>query len=266
MIQQIFDEQDLPIDDLQKIGLIQDGGLVLDREDIDALLSGRRTSMLRFENLSFDGFNIPALDAKISLKPGSDGNLELMLHPIYKKAEHPAWLSDLEAEKLEKGEAINLEKMIFDDEGKLKDVLVEFDKETNEFIVTDTEKVQAPDKVNNEPLTAEQKERFRKGKEVELADGTKFQFSATDQKGIRSNRLQLIASIIIDGGISFVLYKALTAMFGHKQDKSPEVNNSKGFKAGFKKMEEQEQKRGMGTEEQPKGEYSRGYNRSGSSR
>jgi hypothetical protein len=262
----LFDEQDLPMEDLLKVGLIQDGGLVLDREDIDALLSGRPTSMLRFENLSFDGFNIAALDAKISLKPGSNGELELMLHPIYKKALYPAWLSDTEAEKLEKGEAVNLEKMILDDENELKDVLVEFDKETNEFIVTDIEKVLAPHKVNNEPLTPEQKERFRKGKEVELADGAKFQFSATEPKGLRSNRLQLIASIIIDGGISFVLYKALNAMIGHKQEKSAEVNNSKGFNAAKNEMAEQEKRRGPGMDVGQKGEHTRGYSRSGTSR
>lgn len=258
--------EDLPLDDLGKIGLIQEGGLVLDREDMDALLSGRRTSMLRFENLSFEGFNIPALDAKISLKPGATGELELMLHPIYKKSEHPGWLSDMEAEKLEKGEAANLEKVIFDDEGKLKDVLVEFDKDTNEFIITDIEKVQAPDRVNDEKLTAEQKERFKRGKVVELADGTKFQFSAADPKGIRSNRLQLIASIMIDGGLSFILFKALNAILGHKQEKSAEVNYSKGYQSALRKMEKQESERGLGVDETAKNEYNRGYTRSGSSR
>ena len=254
------------MEDLQKIGLTENGKLNLDPDDMDALLSGRRTAMLRLENLNSDGFNIPALDAKLSLKPGPDGELQLMLHPIYREPEYPSWMTDTEAEALEKGEAVNIQKMIFDDEGKLKDVLVEFDRETNEFVVTDTEKVTAPDKVNNEPLSAEQKERYRKGKEVALADGTEFQFSAADPKGLRSNRLQLIASLIIDGGLSFVLYKGLNAMFGHKQEKSQEINNSKGFEAAIKEMEEQEQKRGLGVDNQPKGEYSRGYNRSGTSR
>lgn len=266
MNQTLFDVQDLPLDDLNKIGLIQENGLVLDREDIDALLSGRRTDMLRFENLSFDGFNIPALDAKLSIKPGPGGELELMMHPIYKKPEYPAWITDTEAEKLAKGEAVNLEKMIFDEEGLLKDVLVEFDKETNEFIVTDVEKVQAPEKVNNEPLTAEQKERYRKGKEVELSDGTMFQFSAAEPKGLRSNRLQLIASILIDGGVSYILFKSLNALFGHKQERSAEVNNSKGFEAAKRKMEKHEEKLGLPGDSQSKDEYHRVYKRSGSSR
>jgi hypothetical protein len=260
MNQQIYDVEDIPLDDLGKIGLIQESGLVLDRDDIDALLSGRRTSMLRFENLSFDGFTIPAMDAKISLKQGAGGELELMMHPIYKEARYPAWLTETEREKLEKGVAANLEKMIFDDEGNLKDVLVEFDKETNEFIVTDIEKVLAPDKVNNEPLTPEQKEKYKKGKEVELTDGTKLQFSAAEPKGLRSNRVHLVASILIDGGISFVLYHGLNALLNRKQDKSAEVNNSKGFKEAKSQMDEQESKRTS------KSEYSRGYSRSGTSR
>lgn len=266
MNQQLFEEQDLPIEDLQKIGLAENGKLHLDSDDLNALLYGRRTNMLRLENLNSEGFNIPALDAKLSLKPDADGNLQLLLHPIYKEAKSPSWLTNTEAEELEKGEMVNMEKTIFDDEGSLKDVLVEFDKETKEFIITDTEKVQAPDKVNNEPLTAEQKERYRKGKEVELSDGTRFQFSAADPKGLRSNRLQLIASIVIDGGLSYVLYKGLNALFGHKQEKSAEVNNSKGFEAAMREMEEQEQKRGLGVDSQHKGEYSRGYSRSGTSR
>ena len=35
---------------------------------------------------------------------------------------------------------------------------MEYDADTNEFIVTDTENVIAPEEVNDQPLTAEQKE------------------------------------------------------------------------------------------------------------
>lgn len=266
MIQQLFDEQDLPMEDLQKIGLVEKGRINLDGDDLKALLSGRRTNMLRLENLSSENFHIPAIDAKLSLKPGPDGELKLMLHPIYRQARHPTYMTDAQAETLVKDRAVNLEKMIFDDEGKLTDVFVEFDKDTNEFIVTDCEKVLAPDKVNNEPLTPGQKERYRKGKEVELSDGTKFQHSATEPQGIRSNRLALIASIIVDGGVSYILYKSLNALFGQKQEKSPEVNNSKGFNTAKNEMEIQEQKRGLGIDQLPKGEYRHYYSRSGTSR
>jgi hypothetical protein len=74
-------------------------------------------------------------------------------------------------------------------------MLVEYDPETREFIVSDTEKILAPDMVNNEFLTPAQKENYRKGKEVQIADGTKLNYSATDHHGIRSNKLRLVASI-----------------------------------------------------------------------
>src|ERR1700743_591837 len=101
MMQQIYNAQDLPLDDLQKTGLFKDGKINLDDDDLKALLSGRRTDMLRLENLSTDNLHIPALDAKVSLKPNGDGTLGLLLHPIYREAEVPEYLTDTEAEKLE---------------------------------------------------------------------------------------------------------------------------------------------------------------------
>jgi hypothetical protein len=63
---------------------------------------------------------------------------------------------------LEKGEKVNIDKVIVDKDGKAKEVLVEFDRETNEFIITDTEKVLAPEEINGLPLTPQQKERYQK--------------------------------------------------------------------------------------------------------
>src|ERR1700722_2642019 len=192
MIQQHYEEQDLPYEDLVKVGLAKDGKLNMTNDDLTALLAGRRTGMLRLQNLFSDGLHIPYLDAKLSLKPNPEGDIDLLVHPIYKLAEKPSFLSDTEAEMLEKGEIPNVEHMIFDDEGNQKDVLVEFDKDTNEFIVTDETRILAPDRVNGEYLSLDQKERYRKGKEVELQDGTTIQYSATEKNGIRSNKLAFV--------------------------------------------------------------------------
>jgi hypothetical protein len=224
MIRQIYTMQDLPLEDLQKIGLAGPGRLDLDEDDLQALLSGRRTDMLRLENLEMGEVRILALDVKLSLKPDKDGVPRLMLHPIYREPKVPGFLTDTQADMLEKGKLVNLQKIIADKEGQPKVVLVEFDKDTNEFIVTDTEKILSPEEINGIPLSAEQKQRYRKGKEVETADGTTIQYSGTDKQGIRSDKLALIASIIIDGGISYVLYKGLHALFGKKQDHEPGRN------------------------------------------
>jgi len=221
------------MEDLQKIGLAKDGKLAMDADDVEALLAGRRTDMQRLENLTAEGFHIPLLDAKLSLVSGPDGKPELRLHPIYAEPLTPSFLTDTEAEMLEMGEAVNLSKTIKDDEGHEKEVLIEFDKDTNEFIVIDTERIEAPDMINEVPLTANQKEQFRKGKEVAV-DDTAIQYSASDSKGLRSDRLLLIVSILIDGGVTWALYNGLKAINGKPQEKEP----GKNFADAFKNMTE----------------------------
>jgi hypothetical protein len=239
MIKQIFDERELPMADLEKIGLAIHGKLKLNENDLSALLSGRRTDMLRLNNLTAEGLRIEELDAKLSLKPNRSGGLDLLVHPIYRKAEYPEYLTDSEAERLEDGEALNIAKQITDQQGRKRDIIVEFDKETQEFIITDSERILVPDMVNSEYLSLEQKERYRKGQEVELIDGTKLQFSGTEAKGVRSNKLALVASILIDGGLSYVLYKGLNALFGQKHTEVAGVF-SEGFADDLKKRDAQE--------------------------
>jgi hypothetical protein len=160
------------------------------------------------------------------LRPNAAGNLELV-HPIYKEIEPPYYLIAEEAQPLEKGERVNIDKVTVDKEGNAKEVLVEFDRETNEFIITDTDKILAPEEINGLPLTAEQKERYRKGREVETADGTIIQYAANEKQGIRSDMLALIASVLIDGGVSYLLFKGLNALFNMPQKKEPGANYHK---------------------------------------
>jgi hypothetical protein len=251
MIKQVFNKRDIPVDELERMGLAKDGVVLLDVDDLNALLAGRRTDMLRLEHLELDGVHIEALDAKMSLRRAKDGQVELLLHPIYREPEVPSFLTSTQAEMLEKGEIINLQKMIFDDEGHAKEVLVEFDKDTNEFIITDTEKIQAPDQVNGVPLTEEQKEKYRKGKEVQVdQDGTTLQYSGTEKQGMRSDKLALIASILIDGGVSYMLYKGLNALFGQKEEQDTKRGVGKNYHEAMKNMQEQEARR-PGTVLQP---------------
>jgi hypothetical protein len=239
MVKQIYQEKDLPMADLERIGLAKNGVLALDQDDLKAMLSGRRTDMLRLENLATDGLHIPALDAKISLKQNKAGKLELMVHPIYREPAVPKFLTAKHAGQLERGDIASIEHSLFNEDGKLKEVLVEFDRDTNEYIVTDTSKIVEPEAINGNPLTAEQKARYRKGKEVQMPDGTTIQFSGTNAKAIRSDKLALIASVLIDGGITYVLYKGLSALFNKKHtEKSGKYSEDykKAF-TGFSKQE-----------------------------
>jgi len=212
---------------LKKLGLVNNGVLILDQDDLKALLSGRRTDMLRLEKLEFQGMVIDLLDVKLSLARNEAGIVELKFHPINKEPKASKYLTDTEAERLARGKVVNLQKSVYDDKGRKIEVLIEFDKDTNEFIITDTERILAPDSINGIPLTPEQKERYRKGKEVETADGTTIQYTANEKQGIRSDRLALIASILIDGGVSYLLFKGLNALFNKPQKKEPGANYHK---------------------------------------
>src|SRR6187402_2063228 len=224
-----FHEDNLPIKDLETIGLAAGGQLLLNVDDLKALLSGRRTSLMELHDLEAENIKIKSINAKISLRPNESGKLDLLIHPIYRKAETPDFLNETEAQQLFKGEVANLLKITLDNHGNKKEMLVEYDAETKEYIVSDTEKILAPDMVNNEFLTPAQKELYRKGKEVQIADGTKFSYSATDHHGIRSNKLRLVASILIDGGLSYMVYKGLNALFNQKRDQKSAEKLSPGY-------------------------------------
>jgi hypothetical protein len=240
MIKQVFNLQDIPVESLEQIHLAKDGEILLDHDDLTALLAGRRTEMQRMEDLELDGMHIDVLDAKLSLQLKPDGTLKLLFHPIHREPEVPSFLTSTQAEMLEKGDIINLQKMIFDDEGHAKEVLIEFDKDTNEFIITDTEKIQAPDMINGVPLTAEQKERYKKGKEVATEDGTTIQYSGTDKQGVRSDKLALIASLIVDGGMSYIVFKGLNALFNRKEEENTKRGVGKNYHSTLQDMQKQE--------------------------
>ncbi|TKC08031.1 DUF4099 domain-containing protein [Pedobacter polaris] len=271
MLKEIFKEKDLPIKDLEKIGLATKGKLLIDVNDLQAILSGKRTDMISLKNLSADGLNIDQLDAKISMKPNAKGKLDLIIHPIYKEASYPPFLTDVEAQKLQNGESVNISKTTVDSAGNKKQILVEFDKDTKEFVITDTDKVIVPDMVNNEKLTLEQKERYRKGQEVELKDGTVFQMNNTDRKGMVSNKTALIVSLLLDGGISYLLMTGLKALFSKKHDEVQSKDFGKGYEQAFKDMQAQlsqdkKQHNSFEIGHSNSNENSRGYTRSGASR
>lgn len=234
-----YHENDLPIKDMETIGLAAGGQLLLNVDDLKALLSGRRTGLLELHDLEADNVKIKSINAKISLKPNEKGQMDLLIHPIYKNAEIPDLLTDTEARQLQKGEVGSLLRITLDNHGKKKEMLVEYDSETKEFIVSDTDKILAPDMVNNEFLTPAQKENYRKGREVEIADGTRFNYSGTDRQGIRSNKLALVASVLIDGGLSYLVSRGLNALFNQKRDQKAAEKLSPGYYQALKDIENQ---------------------------
>ncbi|OKS88808.1 DUF4099 domain-containing protein [Mucilaginibacter polytrichastri] len=241
MNDQIFKEAELPFHDLGLVGLISGDRVLLEEADLKALLSGRRTQLIQLENLEFAGIKIASLKAKLSLVTGADGKPELLVHPTYLRSTAPTYLTEEESWALETGDELSLEKDIIDANGQKKRVLIEFDRETNQFLETDEEKVEAPDEINGYPLTPDQKAKYKRGQEVEVPDGTKVKYTATTREGIRANRIALIASIVFDGGITYLLFHGIKALIGQKHD-AASTEQSQGYKDTVEQMKKAQEK------------------------
>lgn len=231
-----FKENHLPLEDLEKIGLFKNGKILLEKEDIDALLSGRRTELVNLYNLKADGFVIEQLDAKLSIELDLEHKVILRIHPVYIEPQlHPLLLPH-EAELLQNGKIGNLQKT-YQDGGQQKALQFEYDPETREFLSYDPAKVSAPLTVNGETLTNKQKQDFRNGSLVKLADGTKLQYRAADRKGVLSDRPVLVLSVLFEGGISYLLIRGIRNLFNKHEPQK--IEQTKGFTEAMKELDDQ---------------------------
>jgi hypothetical protein len=167
----------------------------------------------------------------------------LLIHPIYRKERVPDFLPDEDAVKLADGDSSSFYKTV-EVNGKKKNVIVEFDHDTKEFIITDGEQILVPDFVNGDELTPEQKRQFKKGETIEMPEGTKLRYSATTAQGIRSNKARLITSLVMNGGLSFLLYTGIKAL----SKKEPKVSQeySKGYYQALEDLNVRKVKERMG--------------------
>lgn len=261
-----FLEKELPVKELEKLGLYQDGKLTLEPDDLEALLSGRRTDLIRLSGLQSEGFRIESLDAKISLNRSPEGGITVQIHPIYKQAQKYPLLNNVEADQLELGALSSVVKTYQTPEGKTKSRVIEYDPETKEFLSYDPDKVRVPEAVNGEKLSDSQKERFRNGGLVQLSDGTQFQHRASDRMGILSDRAALVLSVLLDGGISYLIIRGLRNIFNSSKEQKDEYSES--YNKVLREMERQRVNNfppDPGQENNHKAQHNRGYGR-GSSR
>lgn len=201
-------EKELPVAELEKLGLYRDGALTLKDGDIAALLAGRRTDLHSLHNLEMDGFKISQLDAKLSLSRVEDGKIALKLHPIYKEVQPHPLLNEKETKQLLAGKQESISKTV-DDKGMERRLVIEYDEQTKEFITYFPYQVEVPPKVNGETLDEKQKKAFQHGEVIELADGTRLRHSAADSKGVKSDTKRLIFSVLLDGGLSYLVMRGL---------------------------------------------------------
>lgn len=264
MNQKIYNQTELPWADLEKLGLANQGKLLLSETDQEALLSGRRTSLRKLSDIGDGYLHISEIDVKLSLKHDDNGKLQLQAHPINRYPEPPHGLDEHEAAQLISGEKTIIYKKLKESELNSLDVIFEYDPETREFIKTDPKKISVPDRVNGEELSPGQREQFRKGEVVEISDGTKFRYTGIDPDPIRADRMLLIASILIDGGLTYVAYHGLKTLAGFLNKDPKAAEKSEAYLKTEREMEAQKAKQQIHKIEL--NDHSRSYTRSGHSR
>jgi len=273
MYGEILVQKNLPLDQLREIGLTNGEEILMDSRDVNALLSGGRTGLIRLENVTRAGVEIKEMDVKLSLTNDSGGKVGLLIHPVYRQAVNPSFISATESDQLITGLKANVVKS-FERAGVQRDMLIEYDWSTREFIVTDTSRIKAPIEINGEALTPYQKDQYLSGRAIEMADGAILQASSTAPEGFRSNRVALMVSLLMDGGISYLLYQGLRGLIGPQGEQLQEKALGKTYANAINRFEQT----GSGTfiqlKEKPddtahlpvRNEQQRGYGRSGFSR
>ncbi|SHN23244.1 Protein of unknown function [Cyclobacterium lianum] len=234
-------EKKLPMQDLKLFGIYKDGKFTIPEDQVRALQEGKMTDVVELKDLKGKDVHIDSLPARLSIVRGTDGNPSLRIDPVYRSPNSHPQLSTEERKRLLREDLANIRKNYVDRDGNVRTEIISYDKNTRQFMSHDPRSVQAPEAVNNEKLTAEQKRKFKEGETVNLADGTQFQFSTTDRRGIRSNRNGLVVSILLDGGISYLLLTGLGRMLGKKS--TEEQSYSKGYQEGLKTMQKNMERR-----------------------
>jgi len=222
-----FNLSELPLSQFEALGIYRDMQLLLDPDEINTLLSGRRTTLVPLHELKGADFTIDRLDARLSLHRDPFGAVELLIHPIYKNPRAHPLLNEYEMQELVSGSKSFIGKAVEREEGMAVMYNIEYDETTRDFVGYYVSNVQPPERVNGMLLSEEEKSAFQRGELLELSDGTRLQHRATEPKGMLSDRKALVLSVLLDGGISYLFLRGINSLgvgIEQKNHKTPAFN------------------------------------------
>ena len=244
---------EIPYREFEMLGLSKKDVLSFPPRTLNALLSGNRTSLIRFNYVSLGtSDNKLTLDGKLSLRKTFDGKVHLNFHPVNKTPKNAFDLTLKEVAHLEKNEANFVDKKIRGEDGKLKDVKICLDKLTNEYVAINRETIKAPEQINNTVLTEKQKEDFKEGKTIKVEE-QEFKLNPNSEIGISSangddsnniskmrfkhssyssNELLIDLALIASGLGAFVMLEHLANLFIHSErTKQQNLNDPRYWEA-----------------------------------
>lgn len=231
----------LPMKDLELFGVIKDGKFTIPEKEVNALKNGGMTDIVELTDLKGKDIYIDKLPARLSIVRGEDGNPALMIDPVYREPNQHPNLNQAERNQLMRNELSNIKKSYVDKEGNIQTEIIEFDQQTKQFLSFNPRDIKAPQSVNGKELDPQQKKKYKEGETVQLPDGTAFQLSPSSPKGIRSNKSGLVLSVLLDGGLSYLLITGLEKMLG--KESQEEKAYSEGYLQAIKEVQKQVERR-----------------------
>ncbi|TDS06599.1 DUF4099 domain-containing protein [Sphingobacterium paludis] len=193
-MQYLFKKAELPREALQTLSLLKNEHLAIDNDNLEAMFAGRRSALIAMSDIQLDNIRIARLEAKLSLSRTDSGEVELLIHPVYRNPQKHYLLDQQVMGELMDGEKPNhvVELKLGDDH--VKRMVVEYDADTREFLAYDAASVHAPVMINGKDLDADQRVAYRLGQKVSIYDDTTVQYRVSEPKGILSNTEKVILS------------------------------------------------------------------------
>ncbi|PRY13765.1 uncharacterized protein DUF3945 [Pontibacter ummariensis] len=160
-----FDIKDLPYAQFEKLGLNRKGVLNMKPEDLAAMLSGNRTSLLTFSVELTNGQRFET-DAKLSLFRNPDNSLSLNVHPVRAQIKNDIGATPEEMEKLKTGGLLVRDHIALN--GEREPHYFQLDRETNEILRARVRDFIVPSAIKDVVLSPDQKEQLRQGNVLEI--------------------------------------------------------------------------------------------------
>nr|WP_287936766.1 DUF4099 domain-containing protein [Algoriphagus sp.] len=231
----------LPMKDLEIFGVIKNGKFTIPEKEVNALKNGGMTDIVELTDLKGKDIYIDKLPARLSIVRGEDGNPALRIDPVYREPNQHPNLNDNERNQLVRKELANIKKSYVDKEGNIQTEVIEYDQRTKQFFSYNPRDIKAPQSVNGKELDPQQKKKYKEGETVLLADGTAFQLSPSAPKGLRSNKSGLVLSVLLDGGLSYLLITGAKKLLGKESQEDKAY--SEGYLQAIKEFQKQVQRR-----------------------
>lgn len=133
----------------------------------------------------------------------------------------------------------------YDDRKKLKDetLLIQFDQETKSAVIIDKNKIPTIKAVNGKDLSNEQQEDLKEGKTINVDENTTLKVDPKKNDLFESNKKLLLLSMLVDGGLSFIVIKSFELLREQQENKKQqELLKNQSDQLNEKQVKELEKK------------------------